>query len=206
MAETAVIVSFSLLLVLGALQIFLLGFGQISSDGASFVASIAASTGYANPAGLGASIFPGIKQVNITTNASGGTVVAKATVSVPGLGAMPGLGSLTQEQGADIEPYTSLSQGLGPQPFTFAVTANLANFCSNGASCSSSYAMTLAQHINPSGSGVNGQFQEWDCHRTAYLALAFPSSLPTPGPTWDVTNTASAEHTIYAWDTGTTCP
>ncbi|MDP9023790.1 MAG: hypothetical protein M3N13_00260, partial [Candidatus Eremiobacteraeota bacterium] len=123
MAETAVIVSFSLLLVLGALQIFLLGFGQISSDGASFVASVAASTGYANPQGLGASIFPGIKAVNITTNAAGGTVVGKATVAVPGLGAMPGLGSFTTEQGADIEPYTTLSQGLGPQPFTFAVDA-----------------------------------------------------------------------------------
>jgi len=206
MAETAVIVSFALLLVLGALQIFLLGFGQISSDGASFLAAIAASAGYANPQGLGASIFPGIKQVNITTNIGGGTVVGQASIGVPGLGAIPGLGSLTTEQGADIEPYTSLSQGLGPQPFTFAVTANLANFCSDGVSCSSNYAMTLAQHINPSGSGVNGQFQEWNCHGIAYAALVFPLILPTPGPTWDATNAASYEHTIYAWDTGTTCP
>ena len=203
MAETAVILSFALLLVLGALQIFLLGFGQISSDGAAFVAALAASTGYANPQGLGASIFPGINQVNITTNASGGTVVAKASIGVPGLGALPGLGSLTTEQGADIEPYSSTSQS--PQPFTFAVAANLANFCSNGESCSSNYSMTLAQHLNQFGNGVNGQFEEWGCHARVYASLGFPASLPTPGPTWDVTNPGSSENTIYAWDTGTPC-
>lgn len=205
MAETAVIVSFALLLVLGALQIFLLGFGQMSTDGASFVAAVAASTGYANPQGLGASIFPGIRQADITTNASGGTVVAKASIGIPGLGALPGLGSLTTEQGADIEPYTGLSQGLGPQPFTFAVSANLANFCSDGAECSSDYSMTLAQHLDSTGNGVNGQFEEWGCHARVYASLRFPSSLPTPGPTWDVTNPASNEYTIYAWDSGTAC-
>lgn len=206
MAETAVIISFALLLILGTLQIFLLGFGQISTDGAAFLASLAASTGYADPQGLSASIFPGVKLVNITTNVSNGTVTGNASVSVPGLGAMPGLGNLTVEQGGDIEPYTTLSQGLPPQPFTFAVDANLANYCANGSSCTSNYPMTLAQHINPTGSGINGQFQEWDCHRSAYAALAFPASLPTPGPAWDVTNAGSAEHTIYSWDSGTTCP
>jgi hypothetical protein len=205
MAETAVIVSFALLLLLGALQIFLLGFGQISSDGASFVAALAASTGYANPQGLGSTIFPGIKEVNITTNAGGGTVVAKASIGVPGLGAMPGLGALTTEQGADIEPYTTLSQGIGPQLFTFAVTANLSNYCSDGTMCTSNYAMTLAQHLSQYGNGTNGQFEEWGCHATVYASLAFPATLPTPGPTWDVNNSGSSEHTIYAWDTGTAC-
>lgn len=206
LAETAVIISFTLLLMLGALQIALLGFGQISADGAAFVASLADSTGYANPQGLGASIFPGIEQSNISMSTATGAVVGTATMGVPGLGALPGLGSITSEQGDDIEPYTTLSQDQAPQPFTFAVDANLANFCVDGAQCTSDHPMTLAQHINQSGNGINGQFTEWDCHQTAFQSLSFPSTLPTPGPTWDITNSSSPEYTIYQWDSGATCP
>ena len=208
MAEMAVIVSFALLVVLGALQIFLLGFGQMSSDGAAFVASLAASTGYANPQGLSASIFPGIKQANISidTTTSTGVAIGKATTSIPGIGSLPGLAALTTEQGSDIEPYTTISQHVKPEVFSFGVDANLANYCINGTSCASTHSMTLAQHLKYIAMGPNGQFEEWYCHQTAYQGLAFPSALPTPGPTWDVNNAASREYKIYHWDTGTTCP
>lgn len=205
MAETAVITSFALLVVLGALQIGLLGFAQISTDGAAFIASVADSSGYANPQGLAASIFPGVPQANITLTAAGGAVVGKANVAVPSLGALPGISGPTTEQGVDLEPFTTESQGLGPQPFTFAVDANLANYCINGTACTSNHAMELAQYINPAGNGINGQFTEWDCHRDAYLSLNFPSALPTPGPTWDATNSSSPEYKIYQWDAGVMC-
>jgi hypothetical protein len=206
--ETAMVISVILMLLYGSMQIALYGFGQVSADGAAFVAANAVSNKSAvAPATLAASIFPGIAASNISTNTSApNVVVAQASSSMPGLPFVPGMPSSFTMSGADIEPYTA--QSKTPLNFSFSSNANLNNYCPYQHTCvfPSSYAIHLAQNLDYSGNGKNGVFEEWYCHVNTYGSVSFPSQRPAPGPQWDPANPASGpEYAIYGWDSGAPC-
>lgn len=205
--ETAIVLSFVLMVMFGAMQIALYGFAQASADGAAFVAANAvADNSSHDPAILGSATFPGVKASAISTKLQGNTVVAQASTTMPGLPFVPGMPSSLTISGADIEanaPGKSTTAN-----FAFGATANLNNYCQAGYTCAlpASHAMHLAQNLDYSGNGKNGVFEEWYCHVNTFGAVAFPSTRPTPGPAWDSANPASgAEYSIYQWDVGASC-
>lgn len=206
--ETAIVISVVLMLMLGAMQVALYGYAQVSADGAAFVAANAVSNSSPTaPATLAASVFPGIAAANISTKLQGNVVVSQATTKVAGLAFAPGMPSSLVISGADIEANAPSKSGM-PANFSFGATANLNNYCPGGYTCTfpTTYAMHLAQNLDYSGNGHNGVFEEWYCHNSTYSSVSFPSSRPAPGPNWDPANPASgAEYTIYQWDSGAPC-
>lgn len=202
--ETAIILAVALMMMLGALQIALYGFGQASADGAAFVASNSFANGGATPAPMAASVFPGIGQNNIQLYPRQGVVIGTATTTMPGLAFVPGMPSSLTIAGADIEPVTSTAQGGPPPPFTFSVKANLKNYCSPTSLCPypAQYCMYLAQTLDNSGNGKNGQFSEWYYHADTFASINWPPKRPSSiaGTNLDPSTPGSTENTIYSWD------
>jgi hypothetical protein len=203
----------ALLMMLGALQIGLYGFGQTSADGAAFVASNAAANGVTAPTALAASVFPGIAAGDISiATPRPGVVIGQASVKMPGLAFVPGMPASLTIAGADIEPYTPTAQGNAPPQYAFGVNANLNNYCDPTTSCiyPAAHCAYLAQAINYSGNGKNGRFQEWYDHAGTYSSVSFPSSRPNGyaairGTDLDAYAAGTNENTIYSWDAGATC-
>ncbi|GAC1656912.1 MAG: hypothetical protein NVS9B12_08770 [Vulcanimicrobiaceae bacterium] len=205
--ETALSLSLVLMLLYGSIQVALYGFGQVSADGAAFVAANAVTNNSSAPAAAAAAIFPGIAQSNISTSTSQpNVVVAQASTKMPGLPFVPGMPGTLQISGADIEAYTGGSKT--PINFAFASNANLNNYCPYQHTCvfPSTYAVHLAQNLDYSGNGKNGVFEEWYCHVNTYGSVSFPAQRPAPSASWDPSNPGSgAEYTIYQWDSGASC-
>ena len=205
--ETAIVLSFVLMVMYGAMQIALYGFAQASADGAAFVAANAvANNSSKDPATLGAATFPGVKPGAISTKLQGNTVIAQASTTMPGLPLVPGMPSSLTISGSDIE--ANAPGKTTTANFSFGATANLNNYCQAGYACAfpATYAMHLAQNLDYSGNGKNGVFEEWYCHVNTYGTVSFPSTRPARGPAWDPANPASgAEYTIYQWDNGAPC-
>ncbi|MDQ2872649.1 MAG: hypothetical protein M3R35_05940 [Candidatus Eremiobacteraeota bacterium] len=206
--------SVALMMMLGALQIGLYGFGQISADGAAFVAANAAANGATSPVSLASSVFPGIAANSISVSTPRpGVVIGQASTTMPGLAFVPGMPNMLKIAGADIEPYTPTSQGATPPPYSFAVNANLNDYCPANSSCSTypaTHCMYLAQAIDYSGNGKNGRFSEWYYHASTFASVNFPTSRPNgytaiAGSNLDPNQSGSVENTIYGWDAGTTC-
>ncbi|MGZ3497526.1 MAG: TadE/TadG family type IV pilus assembly protein [Vulcanimicrobiaceae bacterium] len=209
--ETAIILAVALMMMLGALQIALYGFGQASADGAAFVASNSFANGGATPEPMAASVFPGIAQNNIVLSTPRpGVVIGTATTTMPGLAFVPGMPSSLPIAGADIEPLTSTAQGGPPPPFTFSVKANLKNYCTPTSLCPypAQHCMYLAQALDNSGNGKNGQFSEWYYHANTFASVSWPRQRPSSiaGSNLDPGVPGSTENTIYSWDASvTTC-
>ncbi|MFN2529561.1 MAG: hypothetical protein ABR584_12685 [Candidatus Baltobacteraceae bacterium] len=206
--ETAMVIAVILMLLYGSMQIALYGFGQVSADGAAFVAANAvANSTKTSPIALAASLFPGISQSNISTNTSQkNVVISQASTTMPGLPFVPGMPASLPINGADIEPYSANSKT--PMSFAFAAAGNLNNYCPYQNNCvfPTTYAVHLAQNLDYSGQGKNGVFEEWYCHVNTYATVSFPAQRPAPGPQWDPSNPASgAEYAIYQWDGGASC-
>ncbi len=207
--ETALVLSLVLMLLYGSMQIALYGIGQVSADGAAFVAANAVRNGSATaPALAGASVFPDIAQRNISTSTSvPNVVIAQASTTMPGLPFVPGMPSTLNISGADIEAY-SPGRSKAPLDFAFSSAANLNNYCPYQHTCvfPSTYPVHLAQNLDYTGNGKNGAFEEWYCHVGVYGSVSFPSQRPVASASWDPANPASrAEYTIYQWDNGTSC-
>lgn len=206
--ETAIVISVVLMLMYGAMLIALYGFGQVSADGAAFVAANAVSNhSLTAPGTAGAAVFPGISAANIATSVQGNVVVAQATTRMPGLPFVPGIAQTLVLSGADIEANAPAKSTL-PINFSFGVQGNLNNYCPYQSTCvfPSTHPMHLAQALDYSGNGKNGVFAEWYCHVSTYGSVGFPSVRPTPGARWNPASSASgAEYSIYQWDAGAAC-
>jgi hypothetical protein len=208
--ETAIMLTVALMMMLGALQIALYGFGQVSADGAAFVASNSAANGGTSPGPLAAAVFPGIAQSNISLSTPRpGVIIGQATTTMPGLAFVPGMPSSLTISGADIEPYTPTAQGGTPPPYQFSVSANLNNYCAPNGACTypAPHCMYFAQTIDYTGNGKNGRFSEWYYHADTFSSIGWPSQRPASyqaiaGTNLDPYTAGTTENTIYSWDAG----
>jgi hypothetical protein len=215
--ETALTIGLSLLLVLGAAQMALIGYTQISADGAAFVA---AHTQAQNPsisgAAEGASVFSQFNSSSFTTPSPLPDLIQySVSKGVGGFALVPGVASAYGVTGKDVE-YSPNATGATPAPYAFSVSATLINYCDPTQPCSlpnNSHTMYLAQGVgNGNGNGANGIFSEWRCHQKYYASLNWPTNTFPEGygaiqntqfdPKWN--NSKSVENAIYTWDTGNT--
>lgn len=212
--ETALTIGLALLLVLGAAQMTLIGYTQISADGAAFVA---AHTQAQNPSANGqttaTSVFSNFDTSNFDNPTPASSMVPMSvTKSIAGFPLMPGLASSYSVTGKDME-YAPDAAGATPAPYEFSATAYLHNYCvSNSASCSlpSQYQIYLAQGVgNGNGNGSNGIFSEWRCHQQYYAKLNWSQMKYPDGysaiqgdKTYDPLASNSTENNIYGWDSG----
>jgi hypothetical protein len=220
LVETALSVGVSLLLVLGAAQMALIGYTQISADGAAF---IAAHTSAQNPSANGTNaatqVFQNFGSGNFSAP-SPGPVLDPVLVqkSVGGFALIPGVASSYSIAGKDLE-YAPANVSATPAPFAFSVAAYLYNAC-NATNCNnlpSNSQIWLAQNVQAgNGNGANGQFAEWRCHQRYFAQIAkdFPNSYPVyngnngykayvQGTQLDLWKNGTDENNVYGWDTGT---
>lgn len=213
--ETALTIGLALLLVLGAAQMALIGYTQISADGAAFVAAhTQAQNPNANGQTTATSVFSAIGSSNFDNPTPAASMVPESvTKSIAGFPLMPGLASSYTVTGKDLE-YAPDAAGATPAPYSFGATAYLHNYCvSNTSSCSlpSKYSVYLAQGVgNGNGNGSNGIFSEWRCHQQYYAKLnwaqmSYPDgySAIAGSKVYDPLTNNSIENSIYSWDSGT---
>lgn len=221
LVETALSVGVSLLLVLGAAQMALIGYTQISADGAAFIAahSIAANPS-ANGASAATTVFSNFSSTNFSTPSPGPQMDPMLVQkSVGGFGLVPGVASTYTISGKDLE-YAPANTSATPAPFAFSLNTTLLNYCPGTGSCSlpsSSITMYLAQDVSAgTGNGVNGQFAQWRCHQRYFAKIAkdFPNTYPAysgnngynayiKGTQLDIWKNSSDENAVYGWDSGT---
>lgn len=211
--ETALTIGLSLLLVLGAAQMAVIGYTQLSADGAAFIAAHAQAQ---NPAANGQTVAHGVfSNVDVGDFTSPSPLPSMVPMnvakSVAGFSLMPGLASTYSVTGKDVE-YAPTGTGATPAPFAFSNSGTLLNYCdATGKSCSlpANYSMYLAQGVgNGNGNGVNGIFSEWRCHQQYFAKVNWPSTRPKNfkaiqgDKVMDPTTPSSIEGNIYGWDTG----
>lgn len=210
--ETALTIALALLLVLGAAQMALIGYTQISADGAAFVA---AHTQAQNPNANGVTeatgIFSAFANSNFATPSPTPSLVPySVTKSLSGFALVPGLASAYNVVGSDME-YSPDGAAATPAPYQFAVTAELKNYCDPTVPCSlpSSRYIYLAQGVgNGNGNGANGIFSEWRCHQQYYAKVNWPNAYPDGYSAiqgdnkLDPYKNSSTENSIYSWDSG----
>ncbi len=213
LVETAISISISLLLVLGAAQMALIAYNQVASDGAAFVAAhTAAADPSASPAAVAHGVFSSIPAAAIAASPMPGFTQYSASKQIAGFSLIPGLAQSYTIGGGDVELAPSPPPSTGPY-FAIKFTDVLYNYCVSGTVCTfptTSYSIYLAQTLNPGGSGVNGQFQEWGCHDAYFDAVLsdFPATMPasiTQGSALDMRTAGTDEYKIYSWDSGTPC-
>jgi hypothetical protein len=219
LVETALTIGVSLLIVLGAAQMALIGYTQISADGAAFIAAhTAASNPSANSVTTATGVFSQFNSGNFSAPSPAPqldpSVVSKV---VSGFSLVPGLASTYTVTGKDVEYQAA---GANTNPSTYAFDTNntvLLNFCAPpGTSCSfpSNHCIYLANSIGTgNGNGANGQFAEWRAHQRVFarLAQSFHQVTPTTGSgalyhtNLDVGWNSSDESTVYGWDGASVC-
>ncbi|HKU68603.1 MAG TPA: hypothetical protein VJP85_12575 [Candidatus Baltobacteraceae bacterium] len=215
--ETALTIGLALLLVLGAAQMAIIGYTQISADGAAF---IAAHTQVQNPNANGQSVahnvFSNVDLGDFGTPAPSPSVVPMTVNKIAsGFPLMPGLASKYAITGKDVE-YAPTGSGATPAPFSFSVgssgLATIANYCDGRKQTCylSNWSVYLAQGVgNGNGNGVNGIFSEWRCHQRYFASVNWPNARPqgyaaiNGNKTLDPYTNSSTENTIYGWDSGT---
>jgi hypothetical protein len=216
MVETALTIGVALLLVLGAAQMALIGYTQVSADGAAFLnAHTRAANPSANGQSVASSVFNQFGTGDFSTP-SPGPVLDTSVVSktVGGFSLVPGVASSYGIAGKDVE-YAPANVSATPAPYMFSVTNTyIKNYCDPRGSCTlSNWQVYLAQDTNSgnNGNGVNGQFGEWRCHQKYFANIAhdFPTVYPganynsfIKGTALDVNQPNSDEGNVYSWDPG----
>jgi hypothetical protein len=216
--ETALTIGLALLLVLGAAQMALIGYTQISADGAAFIAAHAqAQNPNANGQTVAHGVFSNIDTTDFSTPSPSPSMMPQlVSKTVGGFALIPGLASSYSLQGKDVE-YAPTAAGATPPPYQFSIGTNgmstLINYCDpKGASCAmpSTYQMYLAQGIgNGNGNGSNGIFSEWRCHQQYFAKVNWPNARPQGysaikgDKVLDPLSNSSIEGNIYGWDSGT---
>lgn len=208
--ETAMVIGIALLLMLGAVQTTLIGYAQVSADGAAFVAAhTIAMDRSANANSVVTTTFPNLSADAVTVSTPAPNLQqATVTKTVDGFAILPGFANSYQLNGGDVE-FTPANAANAPQVFSFAVNAMLNNYCPDSGPCTPR-SMYLAQNVNTTanGNGWNGPFTEWRCHQQYLASLNWPKQRPAGGLTgsqYDPQWSKSLEYSIYSWDTGTTC-
>jgi hypothetical protein len=212
--ETALTIGLALLVVLGAAQMAIIGYTQISADGAAF---IAAHTRAQNPSANGITtatgVFSQFSSSNFSTpSPSPSMIPMSVSKTLPGFSLMPGLASTYTVTGKDVE-YAPAGGAATPAPFSFSNNATLLNYCDPHGNCflPATYTMYLAQGVgNGNGNGANGIFSEWRCHQKYFASVNWPATRPQGGynnsikgdKTLDPYTSSSVEGNIYGWDSG----
>lgn len=222
LAETALVVALSLMVVFNALQIALLGFHQIHADAAAFaVARLQALTGSAVTAEnwVTSSLKP--TPSAYTASLANGISQATASATTGGILFVTGSGNVTVN-GSFEEVAAPSGSGLNPNFSISTPTAQttIANYFPSGrfnqSGNGTAHSVYLAQHYDPGGNGnANGPFHEWLDHANCYAKINFPGSYASTqsnvtGNNYKVDNSNpwvnyrsnSAEGTIYGWDDG----
>lgn len=210
--ETALTIALALLLVLGSAQMALIGYTQISADGAAFVAAhTQAQDPNANGVTEATGVFSAVGSSNFSTPAPQASLVPfSVTKALGGFAIVPGLASNYSVTGSDME-YAPDAAAATPAPYEFAATASLKNYCDPTVPCSlpSTRSIYLAQGIgNGNGNGANGIFSEWRCHQQYYAKVNWPNSYPDGYSAiqgdnkLDPYKNSSTENSIYSWDSG----
>jgi hypothetical protein len=209
--ETALVIGVSLLVILGAAQMTLIGYSQVGADGAAFVAahSVAVNPS-ANGTTTATSVFGQFAAANFTTPSPVPNVIqSQVSKNVGGFTLLAGGRATFNVRGADRE-YSPAQTSSTPSPFNFGVTATLLNDCDPTGNCTlpSSTSIYLAQAVGTGhGNGVNGLFAEWQCHQKYFASLNWPATRPQnyiaiKGGNFDVKTQGSTEQNIYSWDKG----
>jgi hypothetical protein len=206
--ETALVIGIALMLMLGAVQSTVIGYSQVSADGAAFVAAhTSAMDPSADASSVVSTTFPNFSADTLAVS-SPAPNLRQATVSkaVDGFLLVPGLASSYQLGGADIE-FAPPGAANAPQPFTFSIDATLNNYCPDSGVCSPRQ-IYLAQYVDTqaNGNGWNGPFTEWRCHQQYFASVNWPHQRPQGGlqqTQYDPEYSKSAEYPIYGWDGGT---
>lgn len=213
LVETALTIGISLLIVLGAAQMALIGYTQVSADGAAFIAAhTAASNPNANSVNAATGVFSQFNTSNFSTPSPAPnldpTVVSTA---VAGFSLLPGFASTYTVAGKDVE-YQAAAANTNPSQYSFdANNTKLHNYCApSGGACPTNVCIYLAQSIGAgNGNGANGLFAEWRAHQRVFARLAQSFQGTSPGsaiPTnLDVTHPSSDESTVSGWDKGAVC-
>lgn len=221
MVETALTVGIALLIVLGAAQMALIGYTQISADGAAFLAAhLQASDPNANAVNATTKVFSQFNSGNFTTP-SPAPQLDPSVVStvVSGFSLIPGLASSYTVTGKDVE-YQAAGANATASSYAFDLNNTmLHNYCdpgSSSASCTpSNRCIYLAQSIGTgNGNGANGQFAEWRAHQRVFarLAQSFKAATPTSNGYSDIQKTnldanfnSSDEAAVSNWDKAAVC-
>jgi len=218
MVETALTIGISLLVVLGSGQMALIGYTQLSADGAAFIAAhTAASNPNANNMSAARSVFKNVDVGDFSTPSPqpklDPILVSKV---VGGFSLVPGLASSYPVLGKDVE-YQAAAANATASSYAFDTNNSvLHNYCAPGNSCViSNLCIYLASSIGTgNGNGANGQFAEWRAHQRIFarLAQSFKGAAPAAGgyaniqkTNLDVNSKSSDESTVYGWDKGLTC-
>lgn len=211
--ETALTMGLALLIVLGAAQMAIIGYTQISADGAAFVAAHEqAQNPSANGVAAASSVFSQFGSEDFSSpSPSPSLLPMTVSKSLSGFSLMPGLASSYSITGKDVE-YAPDGAGATPAPYRFSIDATLLNYCDPTIPCSlpsSGHSIYLAQGVGDgNGNGANGIFSEWRCHQQYYAKVNWPSSYPDGyaaiqgDKVLDPYTNNSIENNIYSWDSG----
>jgi hypothetical protein len=213
LVETALTIGIALLIVLGAGQAALIGYTQISADGAAFIAAhTAASNPNANSVNAARGVFPKFDAGDFATpSPSPNLDPSVVTKTVAGFSLIPGLASSYTVNGKDVE-YQAAAANASASTYSFDINnTKLHNYCDPaGGACPTNHCIYLAQSIGSgNGNGANGLFAEWRAHQRVFarLAQSFHSAYPGSAiPTnLDPTRNNTDEGAIVNWDSGAVC-
>lgn len=197
--ETMIVMSLLLMLLFGAVNLTLIGYGQISADGASYIAARAAavSSPSSAPSAAAAQVaeaFPRVAPSSLTLSDSSILAAALVAMTAPGLSS----GSLTRISAREIEPLGP-SATLPPSGIAFSVSsATLKNYVSPAGVPNANYQAALATRIDVSCADswpsprygtpcwqAQVGFDDWCSHDSTYDAITSSgnaSYFPTPPP------------------------
>ena len=229
LVETAIVVGLSLLVIFAAVQYALLGFSQAAADGAAFVAAhsqaVGSTTGTVNGVNVAETPFPLLSLTgnSLTTAAGAGTVTSQSSVTMSGVNLAGGSTQFTMN-GGDVETsFSGAGSNTGQFSFSMAGTdlvninpiaggcpvANGCSACPSPNGTLTCYPIYLAQRLDTTGNGLNGQWSEWTCHLDGYQAQSFPATSLTAGskgfmsPTGYTQSNGTAGIAGSAWDPST---
>ncbi|HWT06805.1 MAG TPA: TadE/TadG family type IV pilus assembly protein [Xanthomonadales bacterium] len=210
LTETALAIGVVMTVLLGTLQLGILGSTQTAADGAAFVAAHTYAqnptrgTSYAVTAATSA--FTKIPASALTVTTAGGIVTAKTATTAAGIN-VPGAPATVAMQSSAAERVPAAA---GASPGAFSVTATLKNYRDASGNPNSSYPLGIAQ-TQGTGIGTNLRFTEWECRQAYYSTLVFPTKRPVgffqagPWSFFDASYFYSPLEDIYEWDDGTAC-
>ncbi|MGH7736794.1 MAG: TadE family protein [Candidatus Tyrphobacter sp.] len=119
LAETAIVLSFTLLVIFGAMQIALVGFFQLQLDGATFLYSHAYAEGSSNFSAMDSSLAGIFPSVNLTSwNGTNVTAADPLGTDTSGMPNFTQWGSLTQRYGGASIIRSQLIQTKGTMNMT----------------------------------------------------------------------------------------
>jgi Flp pilus assembly protein TadG len=212
--ETAMVMAFISMVLLGAVRLAIVGYTQAQADGATFVAAhaLARDSSATNTTvnAIVKGIFPSVSTTgspSLSMNTANGQTYADYEPTL-NLSLVPGVTASIKIRSHAVEaqlPAAQITSGSTNISVPLVTLQNYVNGTIPGVNgTTASYQFYVAQYVDASGNGKNGRFGEWYCHYTAYSNLV--SDLPSvyPGSSYTMSGAlTNDEKTIYKWDSTT---